>query len=59
MTYTKRITKEELEILKNCVDENKSITIMMVKTNLTRQTILNSLRKHFGISRKDAENLGK
>ena len=58
MSYSPRITKEELDILKQCIDENKSVTIMMVKVKRSRSSILTALRKHFGLSRKQADALG-
>lgn len=58
MAYSPRITQEELDILKQCIDENKSITIMMLKVKRSRSSILNALRKYFGLSRKQADALG-
>ena len=58
MSYSPRITDEEIEILKQCIDENKSITIMMLRTKRSRKTILNALRRHFGLSRKEADAIG-
>ena len=58
MAYNKRITSEQKEILKQLCEENKSITIMMLKTGLSRETCLNALRKYFHISNTEALKLG-
>lgn len=53
-----RIKKEDIEMLKKCVAENKSVTIMICKTGLSRVSIINALRKHCGVKSKDIKNLG-
>lgn len=58
MTKSRRISKEEISIIKDCVTENKSITLIMCKTGLPRVTILNALRKHLGLKAKEINSLG-
>lgn len=53
-----RIKQEQLDELKKCVEENKSLTIMMLKTGLPQKSIIDALRKHFGVTRKEAVKLG-
>lgn len=53
-----RITDEHLEIIKQCVKENKSVTIMICKTGMPKVTIENALKRHCGLKAKQIRNLG-
>lgn len=53
-----RITKEQLEILEQCLKENKSVTIMICKTGMPKVSIENALKRHYGLKAKEIRNLG-
>ena len=53
-----RIKPEQIDELKKCVEENKSLTIMMLKTGLPQKSIINALRKYLGVTGKEAAKLG-
>lgn len=55
---SRKLTSEEVQLIKTCVKENRSLTFIMAKTKLKRISILNAMKKHMNISVGQAKFLG-
>ena len=54
----KQLSQSELNSLKECVKSNKSMTAMMAKTRLPKNSITYALKKYVGLSSQDISKLG-